>query len=466
MFQIKFQNSKKSNGVLVIDLEGEEFKKIPTSLRKYIQSQIKKGERVVSVPCLDQLSYENLVVYQLPKTKDAFDWRITGGKLARQLLSFKTSIQLCWEAKSSFAGVWLQGLSQGLYQWNQYKTKADKKVYSLIVKNFPKQAQVDLQIAECVFQCRDLVNTPAEDLGPEEFVKKAKVLCKGTTLKLSVLDYTQIKSTGLRCIDAVGRASPRKPKLIVIDYQAKGAKSKPLMSFCGKGVCFDTGGLGIKPSSAMELMRKDMGGAATVLSAMVGLAKTKAKTGHIRAYLPLVDNAIDGSAFRPGDILTAKDGTTIEIGHTDAEGRLILADSICLAKLAGSKNIMTVATLTGAAMVALGRIRVPMMGTSDSLQDKLEVSSEAQGEKVWKLPFDEEYHQLIKGKHADITNSGPSEGSCITAGCFLSHFAGDTNFMHCDISPASWQTKDHDLGDEGATGILVASLIILAKKLS
>ena len=222
------------------------------------------------------------------------------------------------------------------------------------------------------------------DCGPADVVVQARKLAKGSGVTLKVFNQAELKQKGCGCILSVGAAASRNraPRLLVLDYKGK---TKDHVALCGKGVCFDTGGVQVKPGSAMMLMRKDMGGAATVLAAVLAHAKAQGKQS-VKAYIPLVENAIAGDAFRPGDVLTAADGTTIEVGHTDAEGRLVLADALSLAREAKPKALLTVATLTGAALVALGRIHVPLMATDDDLSADLEAAAAASGEKVWRLP--------------------------------------------------------------------------------
>ena len=258
---------------------------------------------------------------------------------------------------------------------------------------------------------------------------------------------------------AVGAASPRRPRVLVLEWAGGRAKmpAKP-WALLGKGITFDTGGLQIKPGAAMELMRKDMGGGATVAAAMLALAQLRGKQA-VRAYIPLADNAIDGNAFRPGDILRMADGSTVEVGHTDAEGRLVLADAMAFARQDGCAGITTVATLTGAALIALGRIHVPVMGTSQEHIDGLQTAAQTIGEKTWQLPLDDDHKAMVRGTIGTVRNSVGPDASCITAGAFLAHFAADKPFVHCDISPASWQIKPHDLGPAGATGVFVQTLV-------
>jgi leucyl aminopeptidase len=311
-------------------------------------------------------------------------------------------------------------------------------------------------LAETTAQARDWVNAPAMELGPQEFAADLRRFAKAHGLRFRLHDAAACGRMGLGCLLGTGLGSHRPPCLVELAIPGKG---RPL-ALCGKGVCFDTGGLDLKPEKAMALMRKDMAGAATVAAALAA-AKARGCRRPVTAFLPLVENAIGPMAMRPGDVLTAGDGTTVEIGNTDAEGRLILADAIVRARAADAAAIVTVATLTGAALVALGRIHVPLMGTDDHLLAAIERAAAATGERVWRLPLVDEHRAAMKGTVADLRNDGDGEAGCITAGAFMAHFARDTSFAHLDISPASWIPKGHDLGPAGATGVMVATLVRL-----
>ena len=460
---MKIQKKKiqktKTNSVLATTFDALRALDIPTKLKRAIRDGLRVNEAII-MPTLGTLPYPHIAVARNPDWQSAYEIRRSFGKLAMLVQAARhESLHAFVDArrKGSAAGAAAQGLCQGGYRFDRYlstKTNVLKSISidaALTAKDI-KEQQI---IADAIACSRDLINTPAEDMGPDQFVAAAKSYLRGSGVRVRVMDAAACKRAGMGALLAVGRASHRKPRLLILEA---GPKRKSFQALCGKGVCFDTGGLGIKSSKGMLLMRKDMGGAASVLAA-VGAAARLGLKKSIRAYLPLVENSIDGNAFRPGDILTAMDGTTIEVGHTDAEGRLVLADAMCQARKEGAASICTVATLTGAAMVALGRIHVPIMGDDDKQIESIEDAAQHIGEKVWRLPLDEEHRRLMATPHADINNSGNGEAGCITAGAFLQHFAGDVPFAHCDISPCSWQMKDHNLGQVGATGAFVHTLI-------
>lgn len=446
---------------LTWDLDG-----VNESLLKALTSRL--NQSIALLPTLDLDKAQRLAYVELDGVQSPYQARKCGGRLAKALLA--DGADTCelpappqgWPKEQYDA--FLLGLSQGGYVDNRYRKNAKANLMSLRGGALSKSRRDQLNTRASAIQwARDRINQPAQDMGPAEFVQSAKSFLRGSGCKMRVLKEKDLEALGAGCHLAVGRASPRRPRTLVIEWPGTGKKAsnKGFTALVGKGVTFDTGGLQIKPGDSMSLMRKDMGGAATVAAAMSIIAQSKCPH-PVRAYLPLADNAIDGSAFRPGDVLTAIDGTTVEIGHTDAEGRLLLADALCLARQEGATTLLTVATLTGAALYALGRLHVPVMG-DDSVIHPLLNAAHRVGEQGWQLPLTVEHQDMVRGKVADLTNSsGVPDAGTITAGAFLKHFAGEQDFGHCDISPASWMTGPHDLGPAGATGVWVETLAAFA----
>ena len=297
--------------------------------------------------------------------------------------------------------------------------------------------------ARASFLVRDLVNTPASDLGPDELEAAAAALARAHKAKLTVTRGRALEK-GFPMIHAVGRASPRAPRLIDFTW---GPARAPKVTLVGKGVCFDTGGLDIKPAAGMALMKKDMGGAANVL----GLARMIMEAGlrvRLRVLIPAVENAISGNAFRPGDVLRSRKGITVEIGNTDAEGRLILGDALALADEEAPDLLIDMATLTGAARVALGPDLPPFYTDDDALADAIATAGFAENDPVWRLPLWRPYNRLFESSVADMNNAGDSGfAGSITAALFLRRFVEKaSSYVHFDVfawtpSPRSGRPK-------------------------
>ncbi len=294
---------------------------------------------------------------------------------------------------------------------------------------------------------RDLINTPAQDMGPAELEAAARAVAQIHGAKISVIQSDQLVAKGFPMIHAVGRASNRLPRLIDIKWGNKG----PKLTLVGKGVCFDTGGLNIKPGASMGLMKKDMGGSAVVL----GLAQMIMSLGlavQLRVLIPAVENSINGDAFRPQDVLTSRKGLTVEINNTDAEGRLVLADALALADEENPDLILSMATLTGAARVAVGPDLAPFYATSDADAAAIANAAAKVRDPVWRMPFWDPYESMIEPGIADLDNApkGGMAGS-ITAALFLRRFVTDTpRYVHFDIY--GWQPVAAPARPKGGVG--------------
>ena len=287
-----------------------------------------------------------------------------------------------------------------------------------------------LSAARASYLVRDLVNTPASDMGPDELEAAARTIARAGKAKLSVTRGRALERE-FPMIHAVGRASPRAPRLIDITW---GPARAPKVTLVGKGVCFDTGGLDIKPSAGMLLMKKDMGGAATVLGLARMIMDANLKV-RLRVLIPAVENAISGDAFRPGDVLRSRKGLTVEIGNTDAEGRLILADALALADEESPDLLVDMATLTGAARVALGPDLPPFYTDDDVLAQAIAEAGMAENDPVWRLPLWRPYNRLFESSVADLNNAGESGfAGSITAALFLRRFVEKArSHVHFDV---------------------------------
>ncbi|HLW90050.1 MAG TPA: leucyl aminopeptidase [Roseiarcus sp.] len=375
------------------------------------------------------------------------------GKLggARRVVIEFSGPEGSWSAEA--AGDFLLGLRLRAYRFDKYKTKKKDddenggEPASVVIgladpAAARRAARAREAVAAGVALARSLVNEPANVLFPVEFARRAAALTKlGVTV--DVLDERAMTRLGMGSLLGVGRGSERESRLVIMRWNgAKGAKTKPI-AFIGKGVCFDTGGISIKPAAGMEDMKGDMAGAACVTGLMQALASRKAKVNAIGA-IGLVENMPDGEAIRPGDILTSMSGQTIEVINTDAEGRLVLADVLWYVQNKYKPAFMIdLATLTGAILVALGQERAGLFSNNDELAERLAEAGKATGEKVWRMPLDPAYDKLIDSKIADVKNTGGRNGGSITAAQFLQRFVNNTPWAHLDIagtgfsSPAS-----------------------------
>ncbi|WP_274424188.1 leucyl aminopeptidase [Chelativorans sp. YIM 93263] len=356
------------------------------------------------------------------------------------------------------------------YRFDKYKTrkddngdngrKDDKPVKYTIQCADPAAAEKAFAEASAVGQgvslARDLVNEPANILGPEEFADKAKALEK-LGVKVDILTEKELEKIGMGALLAVGRGSVRPPRVAVMRWDGGDSKQKPV-AFVGKGVVFDTGGISIKPAASMEDMKGDMAGAATVVGLMHALAARKAQTNAV-GIIGLVENMPDGNAQRPGDIVTSLSGQTIEVINTDAEGRLVLADLLWHCKEEFKPEFMVnLATLTGAVIVALGNQHAGLFSNDDALAERLAAAGKVTGEKVWRLPLGSEYDKLIDTKNADMKNTGGRSAGSITAAQFLKRFVDDTPWAHLDIAGTGMASPSSEINQSWASGFGVRLL--------
>ncbi len=357
------------------------------------------------------------------------------------------------------------------YEFVKYKSKAPKVVLKeILLTNVGKSAAKAIAHGETVAtyanKCRDIANTTGGDMTPEFLGKAAKDILKGTKATVKVLDEKAIAKLKMGGVLGVGQGAQAKPRFIIIEYKGKAKKSAGPIVFVGKGITFDTGGLQVKPGMAMYEMHMDMSGGASVIGALGAIAKL-GLPGHFIGLIPAAENAISGTAMRPGDVLTMMSGTTVDVLHTDAEGRLVLADALHYARQYKPRLVIDVATLTGAALVALGQHAHVIMTKDRELEDTLRDLGEESGDYTFPLPLWDEYKAHIKGVNADIANipsSNSSYGGSINGGMFLAHFTKDLLWAHIDMAPRMTSVNSDKLA-KGATGEPVRLLVKIAEKL-
>ena len=306
-------------------------------------------------------------------------------------------------------------------------------------------------IAEGVFLARDLVNEPANILGPVEFAERMRDLADAG-VAVEILDTEQLEALKMNALLAVGQGSVRPSRVVVMQWNGgKSKRAKPLC-FVGKGVCFDTGGISMKPAAGMEDMKGDMGGAACVAGLMLALARRNAAVNAV-GLIGLTENMPSGTAQRPGDIVTSMSGQTIEVLNTDAEGRLVLADVLWYAQERFKPRlIVDLATLTGAIMVALGKEYAGLFSNDDKLAKELDAAGQATGERVWRMPLAKAYDKLIDSKTADMKNIGGRHGGAITAAQFLQRFIKDTPWAHLDVAGTAMDSTRNEINQSWASG--------------
>jgi len=315
----------------------------------------------------------------------------------------------------------------GSYQFSRYRKSEARNVRLVVPEGV--DGNVLSHVVEGVTLCRDLTNTPSNDMGPAELETAAKALAKKHSAKIRVINGATL-AKNFPLVHTVGAGSPRAPRLIDMTW---GKTSDPKITLVGKGVCFDTGGLDIKPDAAMLNMKKDMGGAATALALAHMVMADRLKV-RLRVIIPAVENAISGTSFRPRDVYISRKGISVEIGNTDAEGRLILADALALAEEDKPSLVIDFATLTGAARVALGPDMPPFFTDDDALADELMRAAAAESDPLWRLPLWRPYASLLDSKVADLNNVGTGGlAGAITAALFLRRFVNTKSWVHFDI---------------------------------
>ncbi|OPJ54643.1 leucyl aminopeptidase [Alkalithermobacter paradoxus] len=361
------------------------------------------------------------------------------------------------------------------YKFDKYKSDRKESTINTVSLEYSKSTDLsDIEekikegtiLANATIIARYLVNEPANKLGPVELANETINIGNESNFEVEIYDENKIEELGMKAYLEVARASSNPPRFIVMRYTGDKDNKDNIIGLVGKGLTYDSGGLSIKPTNSMAEMKSDMGGAAAVIGAMSAISKMKLKA-NVVAVVAACENMISGNAYRPGDIIGSMAGKTIEVLNTDAEGRLTLVDAVhYIIEKEGVNKVIDIATLTGAALVALGTITTAVISNDDDLYSCLEKSSKEAGEKIWRLPNFPEYKELIKSDNADLKNVGGKDAGTITAGLFIGEFVQDKPWIHMDIAGTSWSNKDLEYISKGGTGAGVRTLYYLIKNLA
>jgi leucyl aminopeptidase len=374
------------------------------------------------------------------------------------------------------AATTVEGAFIALFDPDKYRTvEKEEKTVDRLVVSIEGAEESSLQqgvrsgtiIGESVNFTRDLANEPGAYMTPSDMAERAREIANEFGLSVDVLDEARMEQEGMGSLLSVSRGSEEPAKLIILKYTPANAApdNKELLAFVGKGVTFDSGGISLKPGENMELMKYDMTGGATVMGAMRAIAQLKPPI-PILGVAPCTENLPSGKATKPGDVVKAMTGKTIEVINTDAEGRLILADAIAYAKKLGATKVIDMATLTGAVSIALGDVNAAVLGTDQELIDEIIAAGREVGEKFWQLPLDKEYSKQIKSDIADIKNVGGRKAGTITAAAFLKEFADGISWAHLDIAGTAWGDDAKPYRSKGPTGIAVRTLLRIVDRAS
>jgi leucyl aminopeptidase len=452
-------------------------KALGVPLKELLGQSRMKGEfgEAALVPTLGRLKASQVLFVGLgPKGEvSAKEIRRAGAIVARRAGAAKkiatTVPQAGKGTPETLAAAFTEGFLLGAYRYDRYKASANgeapqraETVRIIGGKGWDARAvnrgvERGTIVADATALARDLTNTPAMDKSPQSLADEAKRIAKRGGLTVKVLDEKQLQAGGYGGLLGVGRGSRKPPRLVEISYSPSGAKRH--IALVGKGITFDSGGLDIK-TQGMDGMKTDMAGAAAVLGTLQAIAKLKPKGVAVTGIVCTAENMPGGNAMRPGDVLRIRGGKTVEVGNTDAEGRIVMSDGIVHAKEKGADTIVDIATLTGACMVALGAKYFGVFANDDALARDLLGAADRAGELAWQLPLAKEYRSSIDSDIADLRNiSNGRYGGAITAALFLAEFAGDTKWAHLDIAgPARADADDYEV-TKGASGSAVRTLV-------
>jgi leucyl aminopeptidase len=368
-----------------------------------------------------------------------------------------------------------EGAIMATFNASPYRSNANDKPHAvtavtLVVENassaksLQRAADRGVVLGEAANAVREMVNLPSNDMTPTHLAQRSREFAKKYGLKVTVLDRAEMKRLGMGSMLSVAAGAEQPPKVIALEYRGD-KSSKTTLGLIGKGITFDTGGISLKPALDMDAMKGDMAGGATVIGAMAAIAQLKPKANVIGVVMA-TDNMPSSKATKPGDIVRAMNGKTIEITNTDAEGRLVLADGLVYAKKLGATHLVDIATLTGAAVVALGNTTTGVMANDRQFVDIFHEATAPYGERYWELPLFPEYADLIKSPIADMKNSGGRQAGTIYGAMFLKEYVDSTPWIHLDIAGTSWTDNDAAHIVKGPTAVAMRPLVRLAELIS
>ena len=449
------------------------------------QGEIKgKLNEITIIHSLNKLPAARVVVTSLGKQQELSQDKIRGAiagacRLLRQkgiesIATITQGVGIAGITPGGAAQAITEGALLGVYSFRRYITKEAEygEIKQLLIVSSAESKVPALEqgyhkgkvMAEATNLARDMVNEPANHMTPSHMAETARKLAETYGLELNVLEREQMQELGMGALLGVAQGSRQPPKFIVLHYRGD-ASSEIDVALVGKGITFDSGGISLKPSAKMDEMKGDMAGGAAVIAAISAIAQLKPKI-NVMVIIPVTENLPSENALKPGDILTAMSGKTIEIISTDAEGRLALADALSYAKKFGAKSLVDVATLTGACIIALGKVCTGAFGNNQKLIDGIITAGAEAGELIWQMPMYDQYKEQNKSDVADIKNAGGRGGGAITAAQFIAEFAGTTPWVHLDIAGTSMSGKERNYLVKGATGVPVRTLVNLVLSLA
>jgi leucyl aminopeptidase len=433
-----------------------EFSGKPAELAVLHQPQSLKAKRLIAVGGGKKEKFDSAALRKLTAT-------------TVRTLKQKGVKSLAWLLDGRDAEAAVEGAILGNFECDQHKTTSDAKFLDAFhVIASANGAEIEESFARGVILAesqnftRELVNEPANLLTPLILAAKAEAMAAESGLECEVFDQDRMMQLGMGSLLGVAQGSANPPAFIIVRYKpATPSKSTDHLALVGKGVTFDTGGYSIKPADGMEKMKYDMAGGAAVLGAMRAIAKLKPAI-PVTAFVPTVENMVSSNAQRPGDIVKSLNGKTIEVLNTDAEGRLILIDALTYAKRQGCTHLVDAATLTGAIVVALGHVNIGAFTNNEDFLAQVMNAAKSEGEKMWHMPMDDEYKDLLKSAFADLGNIGGRWGGAISAAWFLREFVDDTPWVHLDIAGTAWLDDAKPFMAKGPSGVCVRTFVKLA----